>query len=115
MVDGRENDLGHPSVAHPNRDGSVYKGPGFMPTVEPIKTPKSSEARSTVKEPPPKYEETTLIELKVEEPASDSQSTQSSDYNLYRCNGCSQMVIGFDQESHVRTVHGGEKQGFGKL
>lgn len=96
-------------------DGSVYEGPGFVPSVEPAIKPKSSGAQPAVKEPPTEYEEITRIELKVEEPASDEQSTQSSDYSLYKCQGCGQMVMGFDQENHVRKVHGGEDPGFGKL
>ena len=105
----------HPSVAHPNRDGSVYEGPGFAPMVEPATSSKSSGAQSSVEESPQKYEETTTVELKPEEHSSNEQSTQSSDYSLYKCQGCDQMVIGFDQESHVRTVHGGESPGFGRL
>ena len=105
----------HPSVAHPNRDGSVYEGPGFVPMVEPAGKSDTSKAQSAVKEPPAKFEETSQDGLKVEETTTEDMSTQSSDYSLYRCKGCGQMVIGFDQESHLRTVHGGEDPGFGRL
>ena len=45
----------------------------------------------------------------------DKKSAGASDYSLYKCQGCGQMVMGFDRESHVERLHGGESQGFVRL
>ena len=108
-----------PRVAHPNRDGSVYEGPGLVigdmedgdrrmengdqlppaaqkPTEEVVVI--ESEGESALDDMPPKVE-----------PAS------TSDYSLYKCQGCGQMVLGFDQDGHCEKVHGGKSQEFGRL
>lgn len=38
-----------------------------------------------------------------------------SDYGLYRCTACGKLAVGFDKESHVRTVHGGQRVRFEKV
>ena len=35
-----------------------------------------------------------------------------SDYGLYKCTACGQIVLGLGKDEHVKTVHGGERQGF---
>ena len=34
---------------------------------------------------------------------------------MYKCQGCGQMVLGFDREKNVNAVHGGKSQEFGRL
>ena len=101
-----------PSVAHPMRDGSVYEGPGFVPVVEPIDQQKS-ETRQVLKEVQP----TAIKETFPSKPTKDRSlpivnSTQNSDYTLYKCEVCGQMVMGFDQENHTQHMHDGEDPGY---
>jgi hypothetical protein len=46
---------------------------------------------------------------------SKDKPASTSDYSLYKCQGCGQMVSGFDMENHVRILHGGEDQEFVRL
>jgi hypothetical protein len=85
-----------PRVAHPNRDGSVYEGPGLVIDAEQLA--ESSE----VKEEQAEYEV----------PAQEEKAVDTSDYGLYKCQDCGTMVMGFAKDDHVRDVHGGESQGF---
>jgi hypothetical protein len=95
-----------PSVAHPMRDGSVYEGEGLVISEQySVISGQSAEVR----------EEKTAYEADGEEPAPEEKSAEVSDYSLYKCQGCGQMVLGFDREKHVEDVHGGESQGFGRL
>ena len=105
----------HPSVAHPMRDGSVYEGPGFVTSSEPIDQQKS-QTRQVLKEEQP----TAIKETFASKPTKDGSlpivnSTQTSDYNLYKCEICGQMVMGFDQVNHTQQMHGGEDPGYVKL
>jgi hypothetical protein len=102
----------HPSLAHPNRDGSVYKGPGLVIDTEPIGL---ERPRPTVKEQPTGYERKAREKTKEEKPAAKEKPTEISDYGLYKCSGCGQMVLGFDKENHVQLLHGGEEQEFVRL
>jgi len=104
-----------PSVAHPMRDGSMYEGPGIVPVVEPIEQQKS-QTRQILKEVQP----TAIKETIPSKPTKDGSlpivnSIPTSDYSLFRCNGCGQMVIGFDKENHVQTLHRGKDPGIVKI
>ena len=87
-----------PRVAHPMRDGSVYEGEGLVISEQ---YSVGSEQSSMVREEKVEYE------AEAEE--------DESDYSLYKCQGCGQMVLGFAKDEHVKDVHGGEGQGFGRL
>ena len=105
----------HPSMAHPMRDGSVYEGPGFVTSSEPIDQQKS-QTRQVLKEVQP----TAIKETFPSKPTKDESlpilnSTQTSDYTLYKCEVCGQMVMGFDQENHAQQMHGGDDPGYLKL
>ena len=93
----------------------MYEGPGFVPVVEPINQQKS-QTRQVLKEVQP----TAIKETFPSKPTKDEtlpivNSTQTSDYTLYKCEACGQMVMGFDQENHTQHMHGGEDPGFVKL
>jgi hypothetical protein len=88
-----------PRVSHPNRDGSVYEGPGLV-----IDTGQLVESR----EPRAVKEEQAEYEI----PAEEEKVVDTSDYGLYKCQGCGTMVMGFAKDEHLKDVHGGESQGF---
>jgi hypothetical protein len=91
-----------PRVAHPNRDGSVYQGQGLIIDAEQLSM---DSGQSGLKEEPAVYEVSTQEE----------KSADTSDYGLYKCQGCGTMVMGFAKDEHVESVHGGESQGFEML
>ena len=54
-------------------------------------------------------------QAEYEAPAQEEKTVDTSDYGLYKCQGCGTMVMGFAKDEHVKNVHGGESQGFGRL
>ena len=60
----------------------------------------------------PLREETAAAQPSVTDKKPNQPAT---DWKLYKCQGCGQMVMGFDREKHVNAVHGDEGQDFKKL
>ena len=104
-----------PSVAHPMRDGGIYEGPGFVPVFEPIDQQKSQTRQVLNDVEPTAIKETFPSKPTKGESLPIEYSTQTSDYTLYKCEVCGQMVMGFDQENHTQQMHGGEDPGYVKL
>ena len=62
------------------------------------------EPTAEEEDPPPK-----------KDPVAEEKAAEVSDYSLYKCQGCGQMVLGFEKEKHVKEVHRGEEQEFSQL
>jgi hypothetical protein len=92
----------HPSLAHPNKDGSVYEGSGLVLDFKDVENGEWGVANG----------EEGNGELRV---ANGEDVTEETDYGLYKCQLCGQMVMGFDREEHAKDVHGGQEVGFVKL
>ena len=105
----------HPSLAHPNRDGSVYEGPGLVLTEEPVAVAKPRPSKPAEDEKPTAIKEPSPAPPKEKKPTTEKKFTEPTDYGLYKCSGCGQMVMGFDKENHTQLMHGGEELGYRKL
>ncbi len=83
--------------------------------------PVDSERTAAIREERDEYENAGAVEVEEEEPAfedklvTEEKEAEVSDYSLYKCQGCEQMVLGFDREKHVSAVHGGKSQKFWRL
>lgn len=102
-----------PRVAHLNRDGSVYEGQGLVLDFEPVVDAELS--RPIAEEEQVAGEDNRDYVVQEDEPSRSVKEAQPTDYTLYKCQGCGQMVMGFDREEHVREVHEGVDCGFNKL
>jgi len=103
------------------RDGSVYEGPGFVPEVESVEVQKTTPmSKQIIVEQPPSLGEkfpSNLSDKKYTLKVSTTKAkpAQSSDYSLYKCSGCGQMVLGFDKDIHIQQMHHGKDPGYLKL
>jgi len=102
----------NPSVPHPNLDGSVYEDIGLVIDTE---SAVIESSRSTIKERSARYEEKVPANLKEGKAVPKNKPAGISNYNLYKCSGCGKMVMGFDMENHVQTLHLGDEQRFVRL
>jgi hypothetical protein len=77
----------------------VYEGPGLV--IDAKQLAESSEPREVKEE-----------QVEYEVAAQEEKAVDTSDYGLYKCQGCGTMVMGFAKDEHIESVHGGESQGF---
>src|SRR5690606_29263248 len=72
---------------------------------------RSEPAEEVVREEPKPVKREEPVEVKQETPLQPALS----DFGLYKCKVCGKMVMGYDQENHTRSVHGGKVTEYAKI
>jgi len=104
-----------PSVGHPMRDGSRYDRPGLV-VGEQFSVSGgrfSVDSGQVVEEEQAIYESDPIVEEETPEPEESTAST--TDWGLYKCAACGQIVMGFGKDEHVKKVHKGKGVDWGKM
>ena len=108
-----------PRLSHPNRDGTPYTGPGLVMEAEDgLKSLPTSSSPTVSEEFTPVPAPNTTDHEKEEQldnPSHTGNLAPSTNFSLYKCNGCGQMVMGFDKENHINKMHGGDEPELVKL
>jgi hypothetical protein len=102
----------HPSLCHPWPDGTPYEGPGLALD----KGGQPNQSITSIADPVPPAVDPPVDQTPAPAPAEESEhNARPTDWSLYKCRACGQILAGFARAEHIKKNHPGQNLGFEKM